>query len=416
MRTRLVAALAALLLLTAGCAPEDETTAGWRTSDLRAASSPVALDDTLAVVNGDSSNLEMVVMDGQTGDVRFTRPWSAAPSYPRFSVGRPALLDGVVVGIEPNGLQTLLIARNSTTGELMWKSEVSETFGPFACGELVCSEDDWSLPSAALVGRDPATGETRWTSPGSQTYLFNGPDLLVEALLNEPVIRSVDPGTGDERWRNDLAATMGAGARPVISEAQLIDGTLLVESNAGTDAGNTTLGLDPASGSIKWRRDGFGVCPRTVADVAIVCSSGSGLQRLNPSTGEPVWTVAQFAYPAEAGPLLGITANGEQVLVNEAPNKLVAVDLDDGSVTDVPAGLSWMRFISGESGKKNPDAPAGEYIGPLDPVPFDAKTMEPARVEEPGDVPDFVGFTFGETRVFMNANGGLQGVAADRRS
>lgn len=414
MRTRLAAALAAVLMLTAACGGGEAEPAGggWRTSDLRAASSPVALGGILAVINGQTSNLELVVMDGKTGEVRFTRPWSAAPSYPRFSVGRPALLDGVVVGIEPNRLQTLLIGRDPTTGDEIWKAEVSETFGPFVCGELVCSEDDWSLPTAALVARDPATGETRWSSPGSQTHLFNGPDLLVEALLNEPVIRSVDPATGAERWRTDLAATMGPGTRPVISEAQLLDGTLMVESNAGSESGNTTLGLDPASGSVKWRRDGYGVCPQPVNGVAIVCSSGSGVQRLDPGTGEPLWTVAQFAYPAEAGPLLGVTADGEQVLVNETANKLVAIDLEDGTVGEVPAGLSWMRILSGESGKKNPDAPAGEYIGPLDPVPFDAQTLMPATVDDARDVPDWVGFTFGGTRVFMNANGGLQGVAA----
>lgn len=414
MRTRL-AALTLLLMLTAACGGsggEAETDDGWRTSDLRAASSPVSLGDTLAVVDGETSNLELVVMDGETGEVRFTRPWSATPSYPRFSVGRPALLDGVVVGIEPKGLQTLLIGRDPTTGDEIWNAEVSETFGPFVCGELVCSEDDWSLPTAALVARDPASGETRWSSPGSQTYIFNGPDLLVEAFLNEPVIRSIDPATGAELWRTDLAATMGPATRPVISEAQLVDGTLLVESNAGGQIGNTTLGVDPASGSVKWRRDGYGVCPQPVDGVAIVCSSESGVQRLNPGTGEPLWTVAEFAYPAEAGPLLGVTAGGEQMLVNESANKLVAINLEDGTAGEVPDGLSWMRIISGESGKKNPDAPAGEYIGPLNPVPFNAQTLKPATVADAGDVPDWVGFTFGGTRVFMNANGGLQGVTS----
>lgn len=410
---RLMAALAALLILTTACSGEAEPDAGWRTSDLRAASSPVALGETLAVINGESSNLELVVMDGETGEVHFTRPWSAAPSYPRFSVGRPALLDGVVVGIEPNGLQTRLIGRSPITGDELWNVEVSETFGPFVCGDLVCSEDDWSLPSAALVARDPGTGETRWSSPGSQTRVFNGPDLLVEAFLNEPVIRSVDPATGEELWRTDLAATMGPGTRPVISEAQLVDGTLMVESNAGSEAGNTTLGLDPAGGGIKWRRDGFGICPQPVAGVAIVCSNASGVQRLDPGTGEPVWTVPQFAYPTEAGPLLGATADGEQMLVNEAEGKLVAIDLQNGTVGEVPAGLSWMRIISGESGKKNPNAPAGEYIGPLNPVPFDAQTLKPATVTGAGEVPDSVGFTFGETRVFMNADGGLQGVTVE---
>ncbi len=53
------------------------------------------------------------------------------------------------------------------------------------------------------------------------------------------------------------------------------------------------------------------------------------------------------------------------MLVNETAEKIVAVGIDDGKVSEPPAGLSWMRFISGESGKKNADAPPGEYLGPL---------------------------------------------------
>ena len=72
--------------------------------------------------------------------------------------------------------------------------EVNETFGPFVCGDLVCTEDNWSIESAALVARDPKTGDTRWTSPGSQTFSYSSPELLVENFLNEPIVRSLRPG------------------------------------------------------------------------------------------------------------------------------------------------------------------------------------------------------------------------------
>jgi hypothetical protein len=188
--------------------------------------------------------------------------------------------------------------------------------------------------------------------------------------------------------------------------------TLLVESNANPQAGNATLGLDPANGTVKWRRDGFAVCPQPKADVAIVCSTGSGLQRLDPQTGEPLWTVTQFTYPESAGPLLGFTRDLEKMLVNETAEKIVAVGIDDGEVSEPPAGLSWMRFISGESGKKNADAPPGEYIGPLDPVPYNARTRRPAEVTDASTVPDSVGFELEGTRIFMKADGGLQGIPA----
>jgi outer membrane protein assembly factor BamB len=287
---------------------------------------------------------------------------------------------------------------------------VNETFGPFVCGKLVCSEDNWSLDSAALVARDPRTGEIRWSSPGSQTFIYNSPDLLVETLLNEPILRSIDPATGQERWRSDLRTVMGPETRPVVSEAQLVDGTLLVESNANPQKGNATVGLDPANGNIKWKRDGFAVCPQPDPGVVLACSSGSGLQRLNPATGDAVWTVKQFFYPESAGPLLGISTGGTKVVANATADTLVAVGLDDGKVSEVDGGLTWMRFITGESGKKSKDAPAGEYIGPLDPVPFNAKTRKAAVVDDAGDVPESVGLTLKGTRIFMNANGSLQGV------
>lgn len=78
MHTRLRAVLLiVVLLLAAACgddpAPGEE---GWSTSGIRAASSPVGLGNTVAVVDGRSSDLEMVVIDGGTGEIRFTRPWS----------------------------------------------------------------------------------------------------------------------------------------------------------------------------------------------------------------------------------------------------------------------------------------------------------------------------------------------------
>lgn len=413
MRTRVAACMAAVVMVTAACGGGGEAdTPGWETPNLRAASSPVGLGNTVAVVNGRSSDLELQVLDAGTGEVRFTKPWSAAPSYPRFNVGSPALFDGIVVGIQPRGLLQELVGWDSDTGEEVWTADVSETFGPFVCGELVCSEDDWSLETASLVARDPSTGETRWSSPGSQTYVYNSPELLVESFLNEPVLRSIDPASGQERWRVDLRTTMGPETRPVVSEAQLAGGVLLVESNANPQGGNTTLGLDPATGAVKWRRDGFAVCPQPKPEVAIVCSSSSGLQRLDPQTGEPVWTVTQFAYPDSAGPLLGFTADLEKMLVNETAEKLVAVGIDDGGSSEPPGGLSWMRFISGESGKKNPDAPPGEYIGPLDPVPYNARTRRPAEVTDPSAVPESVGFELEGNRIFMDANGRLRGIPA----
>ena len=205
---------------------------------------------------------------------------------------------------------------------------------------------------------------------------------------------------------------MGSEARPVVSEAQLVDGTLLIESNANPEGGNSTLGLDPATGAVRWKHDGFAVCPQPAPEVLIACSTSSGIQRLNPATGEPLWTVTKFVYPEQSGPLMGLTSDAKRIVVNEEPEKLVEIDLETGRVSAVEGGVAWMRFINGERGKKNPNAPPGEYIGPIDPVPYDAKTKKAAGVSGDGAIPEPVGFTLEDTRIFLNANGSLQGIPA----
>ncbi|HEX2180272.1 MAG TPA: PQQ-binding-like beta-propeller repeat protein [Actinomycetota bacterium] len=413
MRTRLIAVLA-VLMLTAACGgePEEASDGSWTTTGVQAASSPVGEGGTVAVVDGSSSDLEMTVLDAETGEVRFTRPWTPSARYPGMGVGRPALLGEVLVGMEADGFQTVIVARDSTSGDELWKQSVSETFGPFVCGELICSEDDWSLPSAALVARDPETGEVRWTSPGSQTHSYSSPELLVELDLNLPTVRSVDPATGQQRWLTDLSATLGPQALTVVSPGQLAGGTLVIESSGGPGTINGTVGLDPATGAVKWSHPGFGLCPQPAPEVIAVCGAGSGTQRLDPATGQPQWTAEQFVYPRGPGPLLGVTGDLSHMLGRNAEDQPIAIDLESGEVSEPEPGLGWMRFVSRETGKKGPDAPAGEYFGSLEPVPWNAATGNPAPVRSAADVPEFVGLELAGTRIFVDASGNLQGLPA----
>ncbi len=409
MRLRILLATALLLAAACGNEPAEE---GWSTAGVQAASSPVGLGNTVAVVDGSSPDLKMLVIDAASGEVRFTRPWSPSARYAGTGVGRPALFDGGVVSMRGEGFQTLLIGSHPTTGKELWKTEVSETFGPFVCGELVCSEDNWSLELATLVARDPATGETRWTLPGSQTNLYAGTDLLVEQDLNEPVLRSVDTATGQERWRTDLRPVLGPEATPVVAEAQLFDGTLVVEANSNRNAPNGTVGLDPVSGSVKWNHPNFGLCPQPTPEVLVVCSSESGLQRLDPSSGEPLWSTEQFRPPDAAGPLIGVTADLSHLLGSTKEGKPVAINLDNGEVSEPEGGLSFVRFSIARQAKRNPNAPAGQYLGPQDMVPWDFKAGRPAPVTDAGNIPDFVGLTLQSRRIFLDAGGNLRALPA----
>lgn len=414
MLTRALPALAAILLLANACGGQaaEEPEPGWRTSGVQAASSPVGAGSTVAVLDGASVDVKMLVLDAATGRRRFSRPWSPSARYPGTGVGQPAAFPSAVVSMEASGLQTLLLGSDPRSGTQLWRAEVSETFGPFVCGELLCSEDNWSLPSAALVARDPSTGEIRWSSPGSQIHVYAGRDLVVEQDLNEPVLRSIDPANGQQRWRTDLRAALGPEATPVVAEAQLAAGTLVVESNPNRNAPNGTVGLDPSTGSVKWSHPDFGLCPPPMPDVVLVCGR-SGLQRLDPGSGQALWSTDQFRPPAQAGPLIGVSGDLSRVLGRTADGKPLAIGVEDGQVSEVQAGLSFVRFATNEEAKKNPNAPAGRYLGPLDPVPWNFKAGEPASVGDAADLPEFIGLTLEGSRVFLDASGNLRALPSE---
>lgn len=413
MRTRLLTLLTAALLLTSACSGGGEDQAqepGWRTDGVQAASSPVASGDTVAVVDGATTDLVLRVLDASSGEERFARAWTPSARYSGVGVGRPALFEGVVVGMQPAGFQTVLAAWDASTGKQLWKHQLPETFGPFVCGELVCSEDNWSLQSAALVARDPASGETRWTSPGSQTAVYAEPDLLVELDLNLPVLRSVDPENGRDRWRTDLRDTLGPEATPVVAEAQLAGGTLVVEVNPSQASSNGTVGLDPATGAVKWSHPDFGLCPQPAPGVVVVCSPTSGLQRLDPATGQAMWSTDRFRPPTQAGPLTGVTADLSTMLGPGPEATMIAIDLESGEVSEPEEGLSFLRFSTSEQAKKGPDTPAGQYFGPLDPVPWDPAARRPAAIEDASELPDFVGLQAEGMRIFLDASGNVRGL------
>lgn len=412
MRTRIIGALAAILMLAACGEDEPVESESWQTSRAQAASGPVGLGDTVAFVDGATTDLELTVLDAGSGEIRFTRAWSPSARSSGMGVGRPALFAGAVVGMQASDFKTLIVAWDPQSGEELWQQEVDETFGPFVCGELVCSEDNWSLESAALVARDPVTGDTEWTSPGSQRSLYRDDPLLVTIDLNEPVVASIDPATGQDRWRIDLRASLGPLATPVIAEGVLVNGILVIESNSDPAASNGTVGIDPGSGAVLWNHPGFGLCPQPAPDVLAVCGAGSGAQRLDPATGQPVWAAAEYTYPQGPGPILGVTIDLSQMIGNAAEGAPIAINLADGSVSPAPSGLSWMRFVSRENAKKGPGTPAGEYFGPLDPVPWDAAAATPAGVPDADSVPGFIGLTLEGKRIFLDAGGNLQGIPA----
>src|SRR5438105_7127200 len=129
----------------------------WQTTGVQAASTIVGSGDTVASVDAAvSPDLQAVVIDAASGQVRFRRPWSPSRQFGGMGVGSPAVVGGVVVTMEASGSGSAIVAVDAHTGAERWRQVVPETFAPFVFGQVLCAEQGPD-ESAALVTRDPAT-------------------------------------------------------------------------------------------------------------------------------------------------------------------------------------------------------------------------------------------------------------------
>jgi hypothetical protein len=154
------------------------------------------------------------------------------------------------------------------------------------------------------------------------------------------------------------------------------------------------------------------LCPQPAPDVVVVCSPSSGLQRLDPATGETMWSTDEFRPPTQAGPLTGVTADLSTMLGPGPEATLIAIDLETGEVSEPEEGLSFLRFSTNEQAKKGPDTPAGRYFGPLDPVPWDPAARRPAAIDDASELPGFVGLETAGMRIFLDASGNVRALPA----
>ncbi|MGI5131549.1 protein kinase domain-containing protein [Pseudonocardia sp. CA-107938] len=174
-----------------------------------------------------------------------------------------------------------LSAVDTSTGLLRWAAPA--TFLVTADVDVVVAfqlvDDAWSV-----VGLDPATGTRRWAAPTGLPHPDGAAVLDGRVFVSQEAVTAFDAGTGAQLWQQPRAPR---GFSWTVSGA----GLFLTD-------GRQAVALDPATGTIRWRRDlpdppfPAEISPTTYATGAALCLTSAGGQRAqvwSTDTGQLRW-------------------------------------------------------------------------------------------------------------------------------
>ncbi len=188
-----------------------------------------------------------------------------------------------------------------------------------------CPLDRLVRADDCLVAVDRATGATRWTFTAKEQGVNNVPDKRggwgvtpaaaegrIFTLGSGAMLYAVSLTDGRELWRtaieplhgqlqrqaDELLVAAGAGRRPfdpMSSSLVVADGILVVPDFAGAEGG--LIGVDPASGGIRWRIAGVlsGYSTPTIwrdgeGRALLLCGTAKGaLTLIDPLEGKALW-------------------------------------------------------------------------------------------------------------------------------
>lgn len=232
-----------------------------------------------------------------------------AASPPDWNQWRGPSRDGVLPGINDAGLWPDRFERG-------WRVDVGEGYAsPVMAGGTVFVHSRRD-PVEIVTALDAATGDVRWQQEDAAPYEKNsyaremgkGPNAtpLVSGsrlftLGATAVLTAWDSTTGRRLWRKDFSNLVdfsklfcGTAASPLMAH-----GVLVVQ--VGSDVhGGTILGLDPATGDVRWewKGPGPGYASPALIDVngssQIVTLTNTSIVGLDARTGRELWT-APFA-------------------------------------------------------------------------------------------------------------------------
>ena len=129
-----------------------------------------------------------------------------------------------------------------------------------------------------VYATDAGTGRQRWNRPALSVV---GADREITVLRAARSVVAVDTRTGVSRWRRPLA-DVSAGTD---ATAALTRGAVVVPQ-----PGSSTLGLDPATGRVRWR--GPEASAVTADGDVVVARTLEGITAVDPRTGATLWSRA----------------------------------------------------------------------------------------------------------------------------
>jgi outer membrane protein assembly factor BamB len=253
------------------------------------------------------------------------------------SAGVPAISGDLVLHARGDGVSGQLVARQETTGDLVWQATLGSTpvGGPTVAGGMAIV----GTVAGQVMALDLDDGEVVWSfdTAGAVT----GPP----AVADQVVVASAYRGSSLERavYALDLSTggddgplwqvppeLVGAPTAPAIGEGRVY---------VGTSDLNVTA-VDLAEGNELWiarSLRGFGSRQVPAAGDALVLADQAHVFRLDPATGEELWTFrlsdllplgdGQFNTLLASSPAV----SGETVLMGSGDGTLSAIDLDSGN-------------------------------------------------------------------------------------
>ncbi|MEU3465623.1 PQQ-binding-like beta-propeller repeat protein [Streptomyces sp. NPDC006733] len=247
-------------------------------------------------------------------------PDAEQPSTSSGEVTRPAvtLADGVAYITAEGGLEAI----DTATGEPRWEARTK---------------------NAAERGGFGSERVAPWVSPNGKT-VYAAWDRQVQGAGTTPSrsvieVLAINTATGKRAWSAEIAAapsSAGLAAVPIGADESLAPQVVAVDADTAIiTAADTTYALDPAAGTVRWKKADFRAL--TFADQVVAGGEATEyahgrLVGLAAATGEQRWTVAQARQPALAAPRL-VSAHLDDTTI--------VVDAVSGTLRVTLAGRGW---------------------------------------------------------------------------
>jgi outer membrane protein assembly factor BamB len=253
---------------------------GWWRQPLAPSVAAPARDSGSIYLGRDDS---LVALDAATG----TDLWQLVTGESMVGVGTGQEL------VVAAGADGLLVAA-SADGTERWRRPLgmSMTVAP-----LVTHDAVYAVAGTTLMAVDALSGEERWRADEGGSIL--GTPLLASGLVvpSGATLRSYDPSTGSEQWSVDLGSA--------VSTAPTLVGDTLV---AG-DWDGEIVGVDPGSGSVRWRSDGHAPFvlspPAASGSVAVLTDDSGDVTAVDVVDGSVRWShEADTGWAADGTPVI----------------------------------------------------------------------------------------------------------------